>query len=1200
MDAYLTNNDWKGCQYVAVQAHRRLKDGTWTKSSKWAWITVDKIVEFSRRKKNVLTFCSIGHFEKADKLSKQISNQPFDFDCNDERQFWMARNSCLAIMDYFGDYGLDYEHIRVWFTGGRGYHIEIPHQVFNIEPQVELNLVMKHLASHVNSYLTDDAYCDDCLEVDLNIYKNPNQYRLPNSYRPDRKTYKIELSWDELKNLDKQQLMTLAANPRLPLYDIDTITFEPIDDAVEWYQERLKEYHAQQSQAQAAATTTPINPKHIKTMANNPIPITPKYLQVTNIPAGVPVCIADLRQHGIKKAGDRNKATMLDACFCRDAGVPLVDAKTIINTWVQTIPINMTGCKPGRERQNATHSNVDYIYNHTTYKFDCSYAIGLGLTCNQEGCPLYQQKAFQKWTKNIKIIPNFTTNVRPLQEHTVDEIRQMFGGKFKEYALSDDIFALLLRLLQGGGKTFTTLTEAREIDNARILYAAPRHEIITALEAEGLIDRHIYPRDQKHCEQSQLAAFYGNKRYNVIQKVCSKKCELGMNYCEYFKQFAPIKAGEIVGIVHEYLFIPTYMEKLLENTSDEDIPTVVIFDEPDPQKFFETVNITSSNITEAISCWWSTGTKALLVSIRTAIEKLKQEERFTGKKAIERMLAEIPNDTILEHLLETAKRYASIPDRCKPVKFNRRVDASKRGNAMLFAFDGKQVWIPVDAFWVVDEDENIMLLEPWVIERDELTPIPESDVLPLNFLSDLANTLMAEYEKYQNGSEYNSLITIGRLPGLKHPILRLNLPKPFSVPDDTKLVLLDGSGIPELLEVLANRENERWEIPMQPDVEVIQITDGAYGKTTLTNPKSTAGENLIKLANQIASEAPDDTVIFTWQDIETVIREKQAAGEFPMQVEIDHYGNLEGKNDYEDKQTVILLGTPTPNPKDMIELAAAIWRDDTPLDTETIKTGNYRSYQYVDAQSNGCAVEVREYKDARLNMILHTYREQELVQAAHRIRPILYPGKRIYLLTNMPLDTLPPSRLTTIKELLTETSTEFKEFTALIQEIVKVHSGGWKELIMNMSKNQNVISTMYLLHSGFYSLPTGGTLQRWFNMAVSNLGYVSNNVNFPQLGLAKPLKVFHDGNLDMTKIEKLYQQVSSADADLTGKALEVWNWIKNNVSGQNFTAENVANAVGMDVRYATRHLKHFISIGLVEVVSCGKRGRGSATVYRMK
>jgi len=71
------------------------------------------------------------------------------------------------------------------------------------------------------------------------------------------------------------------------------------------------------------------------------------------------------------------------------------------------------------------------------------------------------------------------------------------------------------------------------------------------------------------------------------------------------------------------------------------------------------------------------------------------------------------------------------------------------------------------------------------------------------------------------------------------------------------------------------------------------------------------------------------------------------------------------------------------------------------------------------------------------------------------------------------------------------------------------------------------------------------------------------------------------------------------DAWLTGKAADAWEWIKENVTGATFTADDVAQGVEMSVQNITRrHLKHFTSTGLIKIVSDGKKGRGHATVYK--
>ena len=103
-----------------------------------------------------------------------------------------------------------------------------------------------------------------------------------------------------------------------------------------------------------------------------------------------------------------------------------------------------------------------------------------------------------------------------------------------------------------------------------------------------------------------------------------------------------------------------------------------------------------------------------------------------------------------------------------------------------------------------------------------------------------------------------------------------------------------------------------------------------------------------------------------------------------------------------------------------------------------IKDGNFRPYQYQDENGDGREVEVREFKDERLNMLLKTSREYEIAQAAHRIRLLLSPGeKKIWLLTNLPIDGLPPTKLTTLAEINGETDPVFMAFK---DQVEKIHS----------------------------------------------------------------------------------------------------------------------------------------------------------------
>ena len=224
---------------------------------------------------------------------------------------------------------------------------------------------------------------------------------------------------------------------------------------------------------------------------------------------------------------------------------------------------------------------------------------------------------------------------------------------------------------------------------------------------------------------------------------------------------------------------------------------------------------------------------------------------------------------------------------------------------------------------------------------------------------------------------------------------------------------------------------------------------------------------------------------------------------------------------YSDSEPIIQV-------EDLLQMANCIWHDDPePLDDEMIKDGNWRPYQYREEETgNGYAVEVREFKDKRLNLLLKTYREYEIAQAAHRIRPLLYPGqKKIWLLTNLPIDELPPTKVTTLKEIIDETDPPFLAFVEVVKRLNTELTGVWSELLAKFSEF-NACNRIYIyiqtLNSEFLKKLSRTTIFYWFNRAVKLLGYQSTTVS---IGGNVRLKVYHGGNLDQGKIRQAYLEL---------------------------------------------------------------------------
>lgn len=1111
-------NTWKDYKWVMVA--KQYPSGSWTS---WAWTTVDKLTEFRKHYKSTLIFHTLNHYQEANTEKPQLCDLCFECDVGGEtdselrQNFKRMQNTVDALYRFFyGDLGLLDGQIRFFFTGGRSIHVVIMNQPFGVEPMVRLNDVMKHIAKYLNDGL---LYEDVYHPLDENLYANPKMFRMPNSYYPKYDAWKIEITPQEF-SLPEAELRRLAKEPRLPLYNLSEIPTEPIPEAVEWYQERLQEWKELEKEREHI----PVNPKALKNLSF------------------LPACIADLRTNTISKEGIRNKATLLDATFCKSTDVSKQDAIVSIDEWVQRIPKHFTSCKPGKARTIATKSVVESVYRGKQYKFACGYAQALELECSREACPLYEKKAFQKWSKRVKVIPNFTPTYKAVMI-SIDELRKVLADK-----VSENGHNLLLHAPPGTGKTETTLRTLDPMSN--ILYSPPRREmldypmtLITHSACQLIKPRNPVgekPKDSEDrlfweatalCKHYKHAEALAAKRWNVVKMLCSKKCDIGIAKCPYWKQF---KVWGSSLVTHQILSIPYHMDSLIADNN----PTIV-FDEPNPTTLIEQVNITTKELTEEVTRRKNQDIVKFLSIIRNVVEN-HSEGYITGKAVIAKIVDAYDGD--FEKLLDEVTGWLSVPEDYVEIQVD-FISAQSTEKAWLVIIDGVEHWIARSLCFESDIDNKRLMIPYWLADQKGINydvastetaeDVSKSDI-PLNFLNDLATVLYDEFQKYKQGKNYNSRLALTET-ALKRKCLRMNLRKPIRI-GKCRLILLDAFGDVELLSKLTSRKLEAWTMPTAADVEVIQIVDGYYGIMTMWEKKfrdeggglpRRALLRLIEAAANIATQDPEGTLIITWKLIHQHIEKLQKEDKFDSRVALDHFGNIEGTNRYEHYRQVIIIGAPSIKPEDLLQIANCIWHNDPePLDDTMIKDGNWRPYQYREEETgNGYAVEVREYKDKRLNLLLKTYREFEIAQAAHRIRPILYPGeKKIWLLTNLPIDELPPTKITTLDEIIAETDPVFLAFKDEVAKIQSQHSGVWMDYA-KIRFRKHVLEYNIYYNDANRKIPSERTLERWLHKAVEALGYVSSTVVVDDNVW---LKVWHDGNMDEDKIRKLYHESQEA------------------------------------------------------------------------
>lgn len=689
----------------------------------------------------------------------------------------------------------------------------------------------------------------------------------------------------------------------------------------------------------------------------------------------------------------------------------------------------------------------------------------------------------------------------------------------------------------GGGKTITTLQSLENGIVGHTLYFAPRHAM---LEEQGSkfpgfvrVRARAYEDISKSAEE-QLCIMparcntYASKRWNTVQSVCLSQCPKGFD-CDYRWQFVPRNTL----LTHDFLFSPLFLDWLCKGPGGHHPPHswVIVIDEPSIGMFIEKVDITCAVLTKEIGHTDHEPIQTLLSIVREAIETACSDGgepvKIVGQEAFERIVeVALRKDVSLSELVVEA-REAANDDKLPRVRVGCETAfaISRHGTSVGFLIDNSEVWLPAKEI-EFDEANRVIILPKWLAEKHKLTSVVDIEVadakeIRLNFVTDLISCLEADLSKQR---PFNSPLVITQ------SMLRLNLKRSIAHLKGP-VVMLSAYAESDLLSALTERRVHTWSIPLKLAAEnIIQVTDGQYGITTLWDKQEdTPKKALIRLVRAVEAlvEGQEaEALIVTWKRIAGWLIAKQEHGELDSRISIAWYGAIEGLNAYEDKKQVFLIGTPTPPVDDIVEMAQAIWVDDpNPLNPEVRRV--WRRYAYRAENGSGMEALVWEFADERLNMILKHHREKEIIQAAHRIRPLLHANRTIYLLTNLPIDELPPKQLTTLNQLTENDQSEvYEAFKVMVDKVLDTYSGVWSQLLEGEKcrKDMPVIYIpIYNRHvlATFLSDCNKRTIRRWLAKAASDLILEAKTLVF---GRNVRVKVWHrPGQLDEMKIRTLWK-----------------------------------------------------------------------------
>lgn len=219
------------------------------------------------------------------------------------------------------------------------------------------------------------------------------------------------------------------------------------------------------------------------------------------------------------------------------------------------------------------------------------------------------------------------------------------------------------------------------------------------------------------------------------------------------------------------------------------------------------------------------------------------------------------------------------------------------------------------------------------------------------------------------------------------------------------VIWLDATANAEMYQTLFGRPVK----VVQPDVAlagtVYQVYASLNNKSFVSAKETDKNAKLSHIKQQVeqiaTSRGYSDYAVVSYKDI---------AAEFGDEQSTAHFHGNRGTNRLESYQALFVIGTPMPNTTDLIQMAAMLYFDrEAPFDTTWSSIDRAYAGQPWSYPVSGF------WNDPDLQTLLEQFREAELIQSLHRVRPLRRPVD-IWLLTNVPLSGI-PVQLVNLREL---------------------------------------------------------------------------------------------------------------------------------------------------------------------------------------
>lgn len=195
-------------------------------------IDVEDVEAFRNRNKNFGLYTSVFHYDRTD-VDNAVCYGPLYFDFDSEKDISLAQRDARKVYEYFSDF-IEDDQMRLYFTGSKGFHLEIEPVTLGIDPSISLAKYYNFIAERLNEKFSLDT-------LDFKVYDSRRMWRLKESIHQKTGLYKNELpkraltsSVDRILDYCKQRRPHEAPKPTLSV------------DGTEWYKTVVATFEAVQ------------------------------------------------------------------------------------------------------------------------------------------------------------------------------------------------------------------------------------------------------------------------------------------------------------------------------------------------------------------------------------------------------------------------------------------------------------------------------------------------------------------------------------------------------------------------------------------------------------------------------------------------------------------------------------------------------------------------------------------------------------------------------------------------------------------------------------------------------------------------------------------------------------------------------------------------------------------------------------------